>query len=122
MFTAIILSISTIISTSLTAVAALTINSSSLLSLPMSNVTNLGIPFDRVCRGARFGSTISPESCADALLQIDASDRRERVYSERVGPGGGGPDVKLPRRYISCEFCAKRCGDVGAEADWEIGV
>lgn len=92
---------------------ALTINSSSLLlpnrvggGGPTSNVTDLGIPFQRICRAPRFPGGISPESCADALLQIDPTDRVVRTYAVRLSGGGarGVADVSLPRRYISCEF------------------
>lgn len=88
---------------------ALTINSSSLIlpSLGVSNVTRLGIPFDRICTGASYDAGISPESCADALLQINVTDQTERTYAERLGSGIAIADVNLPRRYISCRLRIK---------------
>ncbi len=97
-----------LLSTATIAVNALTINSSSLLlpNLDVANTTNLGIPFQHICVAAHYPGGISPESCADALLQIDATDRTERTYAVRLPGGGawGGVDVSLPRGYISREF------------------
>ncbi len=91
-----------------TVVNALTLNTSSLLlpPPPTQNTTRLTIPFDRLCTAPRYGGGISAESCADALLQVDATDRRERVFAEREREGGRGVgvDVGLPRRWISRKF------------------
>ena len=66
-----------------------------------SSSTSLGI-YDRTCNGAIFGFSLSLESCADALTQLDVHNRSLKTY----GIGRDIPDIfdiALPRRYVSCE-------------------
>ncbi len=83
-------------------VTAITLNSSSLIlpKLTSAALPALGAPFERQCNGTLYGHNIPLESCADALLQINASDTTVRSYGLR---GTGRFDVDLPRRYISGE-------------------
>lgn len=80
-------------------VGAITLNTSSLIlpNLTLADSRGLSAPFDRQCSGPTYGGD-PVESCADALLQIRASDTTVRSYGIR---GYGQFDIDLPKRYIS---------------------
>ena len=86
-------------------VAAITLNSTFLIlpDVGPSNPKNLSTPFDWRCNGADYGYDLSLESCADALSQIDSSDRAMETYGLRNPDGTGHADVNWPQRFISCE-------------------
>lgn len=85
---------------------ALSFNRPSLI-FPQTNVTNstshLSLGFSRSCNGVVFGYDLSPESCANALLQIDSADRRLVSY-HRWATTPGQANIYLPKRIISGEL------------------
>ncbi|MCJ1458206.1 hypothetical protein MMC28_008577 [Mycoblastus sanguinarius] len=86
-------------------VAAITLNSTFLIlpDVGPSNPKNLSTPFDWRCNGADYGYDLSLESCADALSQIDSSDRAMETYGLRNPDGTGHADVNWPQRFISSD-------------------
>ena len=69
-----------------------------------SNLKNSTLAAHPACNGNAYGYGLTVASCLDALLRLNAHDKRLRSYGNSRAPGQF--DVNLPRRYISGEYTA----------------